>query len=252
MTRVVVLTSTAPRHRYFATVMARHFHVVAVLTQPKSGYYIEQSARSEAVREHFARNSEAEIAEFGEPSPPIASTLVANINALESLEYARTAEVALLFGTAILDERWLGAFPRRIVNLHLGLSPFYRGSATLFWPFVEGELGCVGATIHLAAARVDAGDILRRVRARPRLGDNYYSLTNRTIREAIDAVPDAVGDYLDGSLTPQPQGGLLQRAFRKSDFNERALERALAFVGEGLTQEMIDEADRSERCVFSQ
>lgn len=252
MTRVVVLTSTSPRHRYFATIAARHFDVVAILTQPKRSYYVEQSMRSEAVRAHFTRNTEAEIAEFGDPSPSIATTLVTDINASGSREWARAADAVLLFGTGILDDRWLDAFPRRIINLHLGLSPFYRGSATLFWPLVERELACVGATIHLASEHVDAGDILRRVRAHPRVGDNYYSLTNRTIREAIDAMPITVKDYLQGSIIPQPQGAPLRKAYRKADFNEDALAQALAFFGDGLTQATIDEAARSGQCAFSQ
>lgn len=252
MTRVVVLTSTAPRHRYFAAVMARAFDVLAVLVQPKTGYYVDQAERSEAIRAHLARNSEAEVAEFGDPGVPVESTLVPDINSPAVIEPIKTADLVLLFGTAILRAPWLEAFPQRIINLHLGLSPFYRGSATLFWPFVEGELACVGATIHLAAARVDAGDILRRVRARAQVGDSYYSLTNRTIREAIEAVPDTVHSYKEGSLTPQPQGGVATRAYRKADFDEAALARALAFVGDGITQPMIEEAERRTRCAFSQ
>ena len=33
-----------------------------------------------------------------------------------------------------------------MINVHLGLSPYYKGSATNFWPFVNNELQFLGVT----------------------------------------------------------------------------------------------------------
>lgn len=252
MTRVIVLTSTAPRHRYFASVIEREFEVTACLTQPKQDYYLSQMQLSQSVREHFVKNSEAEFLEFGEPQTRCSPIVVDDINSDESIAHAHGAEVALLFGTAILSDKWLSALPGRIINLHLGLSPFYRGSATLFWPIVEQELACVGATIHLAEKRVDAGNILKRVRACPIVGDTYYSLTNRLIKDAINLVPNTLRGFLDGSISPQKQERLESRAYKKQDFNEEALNSALSFFGGGLTLSQILEAKNCRKCDFSQ
>lgn len=232
--------------------MARSFEIVSIINQPKKNYYNDQRELSQEVRQHFLNNAKAEKLEFGDAELPISPAILADINSEEALELAEGAEVVLLFGTAILGSIWLDRFPQKIFNLHLGLSPFYRGSATLFWPFVNEDLSGVGATIHLATAKVDAGAILRRIRAEPQVGDSYYSLTNRLIREAIDVMPSEVRAYLEGTRKLVPQEGKLRRAYRKSDFNQEALRKALAFVGTGLTEETITAAKRQNTCPFSQ
>ncbi len=242
---------------FFLETMARAFPVAAALHQPKQNYYDTARKESEVIRAHFARLAAAEAAEFeprirSQARPPV--QIVEEINSELRVEQVRKAgvDVVLLFGTVILKDMWLRAFPDKIVNLHLGLSPFYRGAATLFWPFVTGELECVGSTVHLATQRVDAGAILRRIKADPQPGDSYYSLTNRLIRRSIEAMPDIVAAYLSGTIRPLAQDFGCGRAYRMRDFNETVLAKALAFVGDGLTREQIDRASRSSICACSQ
>jgi len=251
--RVAVLTSTSLRHRYFLQTAAAAFDVRAALHQAKKGAYDAVQKDSLVVAQHFRRIAEAEQAEF---TPVLKDTealmhTVADINDPTLVKRVREVgvELVLLFGTTILKPRWLRTFPNRIVNLHLGLAPYYRGSATLFWPFVNGELECVGATIHLAAQKVDAGAILGRIRADPRIGDQYYNLTTRLIRRAIEAVPETVIPYLRGEIQPLPQELSAARAYRATDFDEAALIKALAYVGSGLTIDQIEAAKQSNRCV---
>jgi methionyl-tRNA formyltransferase len=254
--RVVVLTSRSLRHRYFAQTMAGAFDVVAAFSEAKKNYYDATRQQSEPVREHFRQLDASEQAEFaarlGKASLEVGHG-VDDINdpALIAQAKASGAEVALLFGTSILKQGWLDAFPDRIVNLHLGLSPFYRGAATLFWPLANGELECVGTTIHLAAEKVDAGAILARIKADPRPGDTYYSLTNRLIRRSIDAIPSIVQSLLAGETKPESQEAFHVRSYRMTDFDETALSRMLAFFGSGLSEGQIAEAMRSQKCSCS-
>jgi methionyl-tRNA formyltransferase len=251
--RAAVLTSTALRHQYFLQTIAGAFDVCAALHQAKGSAYGALREQSPTVAQHFRRIAEAEEAEFGPVVKDANATLrtVADINDPVLMQRVRDAgvEVVLLFGTAILATPWLNTFPNRIVNLHLGLAPFYRGSATLFWPFVNGELECVGATIHLAVQKVDAGAILARIKADPLPGDQYYNLTTRLIRRAIEAVPDTARRYLRGEIAPIPQEFSATRAYRKTDFDEAALTKALTFVGDGLTVKQIEAARQGGRCV---
>jgi len=254
--RAAVLTSTSLRHLFFLQTMADAFDVVLALHQPKVNYYEQVKQESLAIRGHFARIAQAEDEEFSgrlRSSAEQGLNTVADINADAVVSEVRSAgvDVILLFGTAILSQAWLQAFPGRIINLHLGLSPFYRGAATLFWPIANEELECLGATIHLAIDRVDAGGILRRIKAEPRIGDSYYSLTTRLIRRSIEIMPQTVRDYLSGAIQPAPQETGNARAYRMRDFDEDALARALAYIGSGLTLEQIMTAERSKKCVCS-
>ena len=82
-----------------------------------------------------------------------------------ALMTAARPDVVLVFGTGILREPLLSAFDGRIINIHLGLSPYYRGAGTNFWPLVNREPEYVGATIHYLDAGIDTGPILAHAQA---------------------------------------------------------------------------------------
>ena len=98
----------------------------------------------------------------------------------------RPADFVLLFGSGVIKKPILKAYQDRVINLHLGLSPFYRGSRTNFWPLVDGKPECVGETIHLAVLKVDAGKILHQVRPHGlSFDDTVHDVGKKTIRSAL-------------------------------------------------------------------
>ena len=68
----------------------------------------------------------------------------------------------------------------------------------------------------------------------------------------LELMPDVVSGYLSGSIKPLAQDFGQSRAYRMRDFNQTALEKALAFFGSGLTHERIEAAKRSTECACSQ
>ena len=154
-----------------------------------------------------------------------------------------------LFGTSILNKRWIDFYKDRIINLHLGLSPFYKGSATLFWPFVNEELEYLGTTIHLAEEKVDSGKILKRISPVLQRGDNYYGITSKLVKNSIDIFPTIVTGFLSGLYKPIQQEPIVGRFYRKRDFNEEQLLKALAFVGDGLTVSQLRVVEDKLACV---
>ena len=238
MISAIILTSNEPRHIYFANRMAGQFNVKGIISEPKFDYFAKQRAESELVRQHFDRLAFYEKQYLGEFArfPDCLTMLIDKqlINETETLQWAldKQADVVLLFGTGILDAGWLSAFEERIVNLHLGYSPRYRGAATLFWPFVHDELDFVGATIHLAEASVDGGAILKVVTPDIEPGDNYYDINYKTIRKAADEMGGIVNGYLDGSLRAEKQDkGAQKYLYRKADFTAKVLAKVLDRYG---------------------
>lgn len=251
--RAIVLTSDSLRHSYFAETVASHFDLVGVIKECKGNYYNSEQDASVLIRAHFEALMNAESAFFGKANWPLVPMLELNkgsINDVDTIAWAidLCPDLVFLFGTSILSEDWLARFPRRIINLHLGLSPYYRGSATLFWPLANNEPECVGATIHLAEQRVDSGQILARVKPELSVGDNYYSINYKTIRQAIDTLPDVATRYVRGAIEPMVQNPSLGKVYRKVDFSEDALRRALSAIGNGLTAQQLDSIRTSKKC----
>lgn len=238
MTSVLILTSNSPRHIYFANIMAKAFSVAGIISEPKSDYFENQIAESSLVKSHFHNLLMYEKKYVGEfeffPASPTLLINVNEINQKNTLQWAieKRADVVLLFGTGILSEEWLFHYKKRVLNLHLGYSPRYRGSATLFWPFVNEELDYVGATIHLAELKVDAGEILEIITPEISKADNYYDINFKTIKKSIDAFPDVVQRYLQQKIRPFAQNKDEQKFYyRKKDFTVDLLKKVLDRYG---------------------
>lgn len=69
-------------------------------------------------------------------------------------------DVIVASGTSILKAPILEAGKGRIINLHPGLAPQYRGRYGSYWPIYNHEPECVGVTIHTVDAGIDTGGIL--------------------------------------------------------------------------------------------
>jgi methionyl-tRNA formyltransferase len=233
--------------------VAKYFDLVGAIKECKGSYYDTKQETSMLIRSHFEALMNAEHTFFGKANWPLVPMLELNkgcINDDDTIAWAADLcpDLIFLFGTSILSEEWLTRFPRRIINLHLGLSPYYRGSATLFWPLANNEPECVGATIHLAEKHVDSGQILARVKPELSVNDNYYSINYKTIRQTIDTLPDVAMRYVRGEIEPIAQDLRLGKIYRKADFNEDSLSRALRGIGNGLTAQQLDSVRTSKKC----
>lgn len=246
-----MLTSNGLRHAYLAQTIARHFDLLGVLREHKGDYYNREA--SPLIKTHFDTLNETERYYFGEtqwPDVPVFEIAKKEINNASYIAWVseQSPDLVFLFGTSILNDDWLARFSDRIVNLHLGLSPFYRGSATLFWPIVNGEIECVGATIHLAERRVDAGRMLASIKPKLEVGDNYYTINYKTIKQAIDKLPDVAKRYANGEITPLVQDLRMGVVCRKCDFNEDVLRIALDLLSDGVTAQQLNSISRSKKC----
>ena len=256
--RVLVLTSNSLRHQYFTKVISENFELCGVIKQPKSKYYKKSIYNSEEVKKHFVNLSKMEKSFFAQKDGYTLANRKIDLFELDNISINDSAcvqwakergpEVIFLFGTKILSDEWLDSF-KHVINLHLGLSPFYRGSATLFWPFVNRQISCVGTTIHLAVKEVDAGPILKRIKPKLIKGDDYYTINYKAIKAGIDAVPRVASEYFENLIEPVSQINMQKGGFySKNDFNEKVLIEAFDYIGAGLTDEHIQELSREDLC----
>ena len=109
-------------------------------------------------------------------------------------------EVVACYGTSILKGKWLDLFEDRMINLHLGLSPYYMGSGTNFWAMAHGRFECIGATFMILDKGVDTGPILHQIRARVCPGDTPHMIGNRLISDALKIYPNIVRQFCGFSV----------------------------------------------------
>ena len=216
--RAILLTSTFRRHVFVANTVAASCDLVGVWQEEKTfrpERYAHDAEDEAVIQRHFAARDESEeqlffvqplfvkvargvlhrVVSAGACSDPAEVALMA----------AARPDVVLVFGTGILREPLLSAFDGRIINIHLGLSPYYRGAGTNFWPLVNREPEYVGATIHYLDAGIDTGPMLAHARPRIERGDGPHDIGNKTIVAAAHALLRAATAHVAGVAHPVPQ-----------------------------------------------
>jgi len=251
--RVVLLTGNERRHRYAATTLAYKTNLVGIVSEAKPAATAMRDPLPQSdglvIDQHFAERDTVERRLLGDEFdfPDTLRLEVPNgaINSPAVFEWVQrhVPNVVVLYGTSIVRPPLLDYYARQAINLHLGLSPYYRGSGTNFWPLVHRQPECVGATIHLATARVDAGPILAQVRPEAEIGDRAHELGTKTIMAGFDLMPRVLCLYVEGKVQPQPQDLSHGHVFRRRDFNAAAVRRMWHHFDTGMMAEYLAEAE---------
>lgn len=252
---IVIITGDQLRHNYFVDRLNERFDLLGVVSESVYQPKIEGSAedisdlklhfyqRDQAERRYFASSRTMSIASYRLLRVPKGE---ANSDRVFAWIMAKDPQYLVLYGSSIIHERLLTAFDGRTINMHLGLSPYYRGSGTNFWPLVNGEPELVGVTIHLATLDVDAGAILKQVRPKITMGDRNHDIGCKAIIAGTEAMTASIIEYTEGMVTPKPQteGG---RLYRRADFNVDAVRQMWCNLDSGMIDAYLAEPDRDER-----
>lgn len=77
------------------------------------------------------------------------------------LEPALESDIYVVFGASFI-KGWLIDYliKYRAINIHMGISPYYRGSSCNFWAAYDRHPELIGATVHLLGRGLDSGDML--------------------------------------------------------------------------------------------
>ena len=231
--RSVLLTSTERRHSYMAVRLAEITELKLVVQEKKDreSSYAHHPDRA-LITNHFERLVAAEESHFATDgwSKVAAETVAVARGALNSPEVAarlRDAhpDIVVVFGCGIIKPPLLEVLPHGwTLNLHQGLSPYYRGSGTNFWPFVNRQPQYIGATIHLIDPGVDTGGIIAHTRPSMHPNDGLHDLGCKTVKATAYLLSDVIALANEGQdLDPLPQwpGGAL---YRRSDLTGEAIE----------------------------
>ncbi len=237
--RVAVFTSNQPRHTALLERLATTAdEVVAVLetTTVFPGEVDDFYRRSPPMQAYFSRVMQAEAQVFGTPRflPPNVRSLSLKLGDLSRLDLralqpALSCDAIVVFGASYIKAPLVDELvARRALNIHMGVSPYYRGSGCNFWAVHDGNADLVGATIHLLSAGLDSGDIL--FHALPPAGiADPFELGMRAVESAHIALTQALASGTIASMAAIPQDKSAEiRYSRYSDFTDEVVAHYLA------------------------
>ncbi len=249
--RLVIVTGDGPEHRYVANAIGARHEVSAILVcdppRPRSWHrvlrkspvrFFDKALRAlylKAIRDAGAR-SESLLRVLGPESAAFAHPdLVTRVGRpKEGMLARRVAEfspdVIAVYGTGIIPGEVLALAGSVALNMHTGLSPWYRGVACAFWPLVENEPDKVGATVHECTSAVDGGSIFFSGRAELCRGDDLHAVFARAVKTGAAGYCEVIDRAAAGNLAGEPQDLSLGREYRGAALGfraERAARRSL-------------------------
>lgn len=201
--KLAIITSNYFRHKYFIESLSKNFEIAGIVMEEKKrdpSKKGEGTADESRVKSYFADRDTSEKEFFGSVdwnsvvarvgADKIVTIRAGLINETENAEMIRkwNPDYIAVFGSSILKDNIIDMFPHRIINMHLGLSPFYRGSGTNFWPLYDEVPEYVGVTIHYLDKGIDTGEIIAQARPNIKPEDTQHSIGNKTIKAGVDAL----------------------------------------------------------------
>ena len=151
------------------------------------------------------------------------------------------ADLIVCYGSSLIKSELLEIYQGRFLNVHLGLSPYYRGSGTNVWPLINAEPDMVGATFMFIDAGIDTGQIIHQVRADIVLGDSPHSIGTRLISKMTNVYCDIVANFQSLGLESQPKSE--GKIYYNKDFNESACEKLYKNFSNDMIKEYLQQLD---------
>jgi len=197
--KITVFTGNQPRHIAFVervADVASEVFAVHECTTVFPGQTEDLYRSTPTMETYFGQMTSAERQVFGTPrfGPANARQFLLRAGDLGRLDLALlssalSSDAYVVFGSSFIRGPLADALiERRCLNLHMGISPYYRGTASNFWALYDERPDYVGATIHLLSTGLDSGPIL------------FHALPAVKPVDPFRLGMDAVGAAIDGFI----------------------------------------------------
>ncbi|EUJ31549.1 formyl transferase [Listeria cornellensis] len=102
---------------------------------------------------------------------------VPSVNDEKTIEWIRAEapELIIVCGTRIISKQVLEATDAPFVNIHAGITPYYRGSHGGYWALVNQDKRNCGVTLHYLDTGIDTGSIIAQEKIAVTSQDNFVT-----------------------------------------------------------------------------
>ena len=228
--KITLFTSNKNRHNYLINLLSevsKELFVVqecdTILSVP--GHY----QASPIMKKYFENVINAQYQLFGnsyvnnkKKNIKILPMILGDLNqcSINLLSDFLKSDVYVVFGSSYIKGELVDfLIKQKAINIHAGVSPYYRGTACNFWALYDGNPHLVGSTIHLLSKGLDTGPML--YHAMSNLKTNPFEYTMSTIKSAFHSIAERIKDNSIFKINPVTQDKIKEiRYSKKNEFNE--------------------------------
>jgi hypothetical protein len=236
--KITIFTSNQPRHLHLIDCLSEVSDECYAIIEANTvfpGRVQDFYQKSETFQKYFSNVMAAEQKLFGDIrfSNGTRDLIIksGDLNKLDrsALEPALNSDVYIIFGASYI-KGWLidHLVENSALNIHMGISPYYRGSSCNFWCLYDNNPHLMGATIHMLSKGLDSGDMLYHV-APVTIGcSNNFEFTMASVKSAHQSLVTRISDSSIFQYTPVKQDKTLEiRYSRNSDFTDEIAQEFL-------------------------
>jgi methionyl-tRNA formyltransferase len=158
-------------------------------------------------------------------------------------------DVVISFGSSIIKPELIDAFPNKFINVHLGLSPYYRGSGSNFWPFVNNQPEYCGVTFMKIDSGIDTGEVIHQIRPIIKNTDSFHTICNRLLINMAEGIAELVRKFDLLKVMPQLEQSETDLYYKNSDFTESSVKRMLENFSEGMIDQYLENKGKRDQAV---
>ena len=226
--KVGIISGASLRHNALASYLNQEYEVIQFSEVASTNNKLE----NQSLREYFSQVKLIENEKFNgtdwtnENYKKISIPKGELNNLPEEINYLFNCEVVIIYGSSIIKDPLYSMLPQnKLLNLHLGISPQYTGSACNFWALYDDNIQYVGGTIQTLSKKLDLGKTIKY--CYPQLNIQTFNPVNfsmEAVKETFLNLPeviDKIDKYIEESR--EPDSKKLIRHSKIADFNEKIL-----------------------------
>lgn len=241
--KIILITADGYEHRYVANKLSQKIDLDAIVVDrgikksklQRIHYLLKKYTFVQLINRSFARilsvlNNEAkkiDHANFSIFGKQLSERFfnekdlinVEGINTCHGIEIIESLkpDLLLIYGTGIIGDKILNIATIHALNMHTGLSPFYRGASCPFWALYDERPEMIGATVHECTSEIDGGVIYKTQVAKLSETDDEYCTFSRAVVAGAEIYQDVVLNLIkDKNLKGETQDFSLGKEFSAS------------------------------------
>ncbi len=234
--KVTLFTSNNLRHKYLIKLISTYCDELLVVQESKS--FIKKKdtnyQNSKIIEKYFAKVLEAQEKTFNKEfetndgkNIKTLSVSEGELNKLSisSLKDYLESDIYIVFGSSYIKGDLVDFLIRKkALNIHAGVSPYYRGTDCNFWALYDDNVHLVGSTIHLLSKGLDSGPVLYHAMSNQK--KNPYEYTMSTVKSAFHSIAERIKDGSILKIKPLIQDKAKEiRYSKKNHFNEEIVKK---------------------------
>ena len=230
--KITLFTSNKNRHNYLINLLSEvsdELYVIQECGTIFPGIVPDHYQTSSNMKKYFENVNNAQSQLFGnsyvnnkKKNIKILPMLSGDLNqcSMNLLSDFLKSDVYVVFGSSYIKGELVDFLVKqKAINIHAGVSPYYRGTDCNFWALFDDNPHLAGTTIHLLSKGLDSGPML--YHAMSNLKTNPFNYTMSTIKSAFHSIAERIQDGSIFTIKPLVQDKVKEvRYTKKSDFSE--------------------------------